>query len=86
MQAKLLCAQKIAHAKSLLKFIRTEAAPPILWQPADLNDDLERLYIVRPPFSPDLPFANPRIVLPPPFLVLLQYQVAPPVSWSVHSL
>ena len=47
MQAKLLCAQKIAHAKSLLKFIRTEAGPPILWQPADLNDDLDRLYVVR---------------------------------------
>lgn len=47
MQAKLLCAQKISHAKSLLKFIRTETGPPILWQPAALNEELEDLYAVR---------------------------------------
>jgi hypothetical protein len=46
-QAKLLCAQKISHAKSLLKFIRTETVPPVLWQPVALNDDLENLYVVR---------------------------------------
>jgi hypothetical protein len=45
-QAKLLCAKKITHAKSLLNFIRTETDPPILWQPADLNDELEELYSV----------------------------------------
>lgn len=50
-QAKLLCAQKISHAKSLLKFIRTEAAPPLLWQPAALNDELETLYVVPSPLS-----------------------------------
>jgi hypothetical protein len=46
-QAKLLCAKKITHAKSLLNFIRTETDPPILWQPADLNEKLEELYSVR---------------------------------------
>lgn len=46
-QAKLLCAQKVAHAKSLLRFLRTTATPPILWQPVALNDDLEQLYAVR---------------------------------------
>lgn len=47
MQAKLLCAQKIHHARDLLKFIRTQTVPPILWKPARQNPDVDTIYNVR---------------------------------------
>lgn len=43
-QAKLLCAQKIHHARELLKFIRTQAVPPILWKPVRQNESVDRIY------------------------------------------
>lgn len=46
LQAKLLCAEKIAYARGLLQFIRTETIPPILWEPAGVNSDVEKLFEV----------------------------------------
>lgn len=46
LQAKLLCAEKIAYARGLLQFIRTETIPPILWEPAGVNKDVEKLFEV----------------------------------------
>eukprot|EP00892_Ulva_mutabilis_P000003 jgi/Ulvmu1/10002/UM059_0051.1 len=43
-KAKLLCAERIAYARGLLRFIRTETIPPILWEPAGINRDVEQLF------------------------------------------
>jgi hypothetical protein len=47
LQAKLLCAQKIQHARELLTFLRTRTVPPILWTPAEPTEAVKQLFEAR---------------------------------------